>query len=49
MHAEKINPDACALICVASYEFIDGQLSGISATHDITPKLTPFETPMHSE
>jgi hypothetical protein len=48
-YAEKINADASDPICVASYEFIDGQLSGINATHHISPKLSPFEVPVHSE
>jgi hypothetical protein len=48
-YAEKINADASDPICVASYEFIDGQLSGINATYHITPKVTPFEAPVHSE
>ncbi len=48
-YAEKLNADACDPICVSSYEFIDGQLSGINATFHIAPKLTPFEAPVHSE
>src|SRR5262245_57312505 len=48
-YAEKINADASDPICVSVYEFINGELSGISATHHITPKLTPFEAAVHSE
>jgi hypothetical protein len=48
-YAEKVNTDAHDPVCVTVYEFIDGELSGISATHHTTPKLTPFEAPVHSE
>jgi hypothetical protein len=48
-YAEKINADTSDPICVASYEFVDGQLSGINATYHITAELTPFEAPVQSE